>query len=442
MSLDLDFDDAQRAIADAVARFCSEQCTDDVVTATAGAVPADLWMGLAELGILGLVTAEGEGGAVELVAAMEAFGRAVFPGPLAATFFAYNGWVAKQAHIREQAMDRALTAAMSGDLAEATEQITQAKTHGATTAWVLMLAGQVDLFRGKTEDAVENLEAAVEQDPDSVAAQSMLAYAYLMDGKYTEYTKRVATLDSLSPTTPEDYLFQGRAIGLFSPKQGIASMNKAIEQRPSSHLARVMRAWLRVFQALDQENEGIVLRALEELRATRIYLGDNLLLSGTTLYAQLAAVTLFMLAPVIIETVTGPFLDPIADATEKWHGGSEMKAVDIGMWKGIVVGVRASAQILAVQLMILIPCLLLSLFGIGAILAIVISAWFNALIWFDIPCGRRGYGLRDRVALIRRNWARSIGFGLAFQVGMLIPIFNFLLLTPAAAVATSAREGC
>jgi tetratricopeptide (TPR) repeat protein len=212
---------------------------------------------------------------------------------VAATFFAYSGWVEKQTHIREQAMDRALTAAMSGDLAEATEQITQAETHGATAAWVLMLAGQVDLFRGKTEDAVENLLAAVEQDPDSVAAQSMLAYAYLTDGEYTEYTRRVATLDTLTPVTTEDYLFQGRAIGLFSPEQGIASMNKAIERRPSSHLARVMRAWLRVFQALDQENESIVLQALEELRATKTYLGDNLFLSGTTLYAQLAAVTLF-----------------------------------------------------------------------------------------------------------------------------------------------------
>ncbi len=215
---------------------------------------------------------------------------------VAATFFAYNGWIEKQTHIREQAMDRALTAAMSGDLAVATEQITQAETHGATTAWVLMLAGQVDLFKGKTADAVENLLAAVEQDPGSVAAQSMLAYAYLWDGEYTEYTKRVAALDTLSPVTTEDYLFQGRAIGLFSPEQGIVSMNKAIEQRPSSHLARVMRAWLRVFQALDQENEGIVLRALEELRATRTYLGDNLFLSGTTLYAQLAAVTLFRAA--------------------------------------------------------------------------------------------------------------------------------------------------
>ncbi len=88
MSLDLDFDDAQHAIADAVAHFCRDHCGDDVVRATAGTFPADLWKGLAELGVLGLASPDGEGGAVELVAALEALGRAVFPGPLADTFFA------------------------------------------------------------------------------------------------------------------------------------------------------------------------------------------------------------------------------------------------------------------------------------------------------------------------------------------------------------------
>jgi len=212
---------------------------------------------------------------------------------IAATYFAYSGWVTQQTYLREQAMDRALTAAMSGDLAGATEQITEAKTHGATAAWVLMLAGQVDLFRGKTEDAVEKLEAAVEQDTDNVAAQSMLAYAYLMDGKYTEYTKRVATLDSLSPVTPEDYLFQGRVLVLFSPEVAIESMNKAIKQRPSFHLARVLRAGARAFQAMDEEREELVLRSLEDIRATRTYLGDNLLLSGAALHTRLAAVSVF-----------------------------------------------------------------------------------------------------------------------------------------------------
>jgi uncharacterized protein involved in cysteine biosynthesis len=151
----------------------------------------------------------------------------------------------------------------------------------------------------------------------------------------------------------------------------------------------------------------------------------------------LAAISLFMLAPVLIETVMGPFLDPIAAATERIHGGDRMRPVELPTWKSIMVGVRSSAQILAIQIVILVPCLLLSLFGIGALLVLIVNAWFSALVWFDIPCGRRGLGLRERVGLIRRNWARAIGFGLAFQAGLFIPIFNFLLLTPAAAVAVS-----
>ncbi len=151
----------------------------------------------------------------------------------------------------------------------------------------------------------------------------------------------------------------------------------------------------------------------------------------------LATVSMVLLSPVIIETVTGPFLEPLADVTEKIHGGAGMRAPERGFWESIVWGVRSSAQILLVQLLVLIPCLILSLSGIGAIIAMVIAAWLNALIWFEMPFSRRGYGLRARRQVLRRNWARALGFGLGFQVGMFIPIFNFVLLTPAAAVATS-----
>jgi alkylation response protein AidB-like acyl-CoA dehydrogenase len=85
--LDLAFDDAQQAVADALAGFCADRCPEEVVKA-AGVFPAQLWRELAELGVLALVTPEGDGGAVELVAALESLGRAVFPGPLPATFFA------------------------------------------------------------------------------------------------------------------------------------------------------------------------------------------------------------------------------------------------------------------------------------------------------------------------------------------------------------------
>jgi hypothetical protein len=88
VSLDLELDAEQRAISDALAAFARERCPDARVRALAGSFPDGLWRELAELGVLALATPDGDGGALEAVAAMEALGRAVFPGPLAATFFA------------------------------------------------------------------------------------------------------------------------------------------------------------------------------------------------------------------------------------------------------------------------------------------------------------------------------------------------------------------
>ena len=88
MSLDLSLDDAQAAIADATARLCADRCGDDMLKAGDGSFPAELWRALAEQGVLSLLTPQGFGGAIELVAALESLGRAVFPGPLPATFLA------------------------------------------------------------------------------------------------------------------------------------------------------------------------------------------------------------------------------------------------------------------------------------------------------------------------------------------------------------------
>ena len=88
MSIDLAYDDGQMAITDALGQFCRDRCDSDAVKANAGSFPRALWSELAELGVLAAATAEGDGGALEVAAAMEALGDAVFPGPLVATFFA------------------------------------------------------------------------------------------------------------------------------------------------------------------------------------------------------------------------------------------------------------------------------------------------------------------------------------------------------------------
>lgn len=151
----------------------------------------------------------------------------------------------------------------------------------------------------------------------------------------------------------------------------------------------------------------------------------------------LAAITMFFLTPVLIETVMGPFLDPLAQVIESIQGGPGMRSVDPGAWQGILAGIRSSAQILMVQIFVLPLALVLSLTGVGAIIAFAVAGILNAVVWFEIPEARRGYGLTHRLRLIRRNWPAALGFGMAFQLGLLIPLFNFLLLTPATAVAVS-----
>jgi alkylation response protein AidB-like acyl-CoA dehydrogenase len=88
VTLDLRFDEGQEGSASTLAKFCKERCTAEVVKALTGSFPTALWSELADLGVFGVVTEAGGGGALEVVAAMEQLGRAVFPGPLAETFAA------------------------------------------------------------------------------------------------------------------------------------------------------------------------------------------------------------------------------------------------------------------------------------------------------------------------------------------------------------------
>ena len=85
MSLSLSFDDGQQAIHDALAGLCVELADDAV-----GRIPWSraLWQQLGELGVFAPCTADGEGGALEIAAAMEALGAAGCPGPFTATYLA------------------------------------------------------------------------------------------------------------------------------------------------------------------------------------------------------------------------------------------------------------------------------------------------------------------------------------------------------------------
>ncbi len=88
MSLDLEYDDAQSAIAESIDLFCRDHCDEAVLHAALEKFPDDLWRSLADLGVLGVMMPESGSGAIELAAVMESLGRALFPGPLLETVYA------------------------------------------------------------------------------------------------------------------------------------------------------------------------------------------------------------------------------------------------------------------------------------------------------------------------------------------------------------------
>jgi alkylation response protein AidB-like acyl-CoA dehydrogenase len=90
VTLDLALTDEQAELARTVRAFCQRHCTEADVRASVGAFPGALWDGLAALGILGLATPEGGGGALEVVVAMEELGQANCPGPLVPTVLALS----------------------------------------------------------------------------------------------------------------------------------------------------------------------------------------------------------------------------------------------------------------------------------------------------------------------------------------------------------------
>jgi uncharacterized protein involved in cysteine biosynthesis len=147
----------------------------------------------------------------------------------------------------------------------------------------------------------------------------------------------------------------------------------------------------------------------------------------------LALLTLWLLAPTVIVLVTSPFLDGIADITEKLSGGDDMTRLPTPISREIFDSVSTATQILALQIALWVPVLLLSFCGIGAWIAFVVSAGFAGLAWLEIPCVRRHESMRRRIQLAKRNWAKLLGFGIAVQIGMLVPLYNLLLLTPSAA---------
>jgi tRNA A-37 threonylcarbamoyl transferase component Bud32/tetratricopeptide (TPR) repeat protein len=206
---------------------------------------------------------------------------------LAAGYFAWRNSEARQKHLVD-VLDRALTAAMSGDLDTAEQATAEAERVGASTGQVHMLRGQIALHRGQSREAREHLEKAVRLLPKSVAAWGMLAAAHADDGDWERYDKAVREMKRLTPSTPEDFLFRGYAEAYLEPETGLQTIKQAFDGRPMTGIALLLRAEVRAMVAQDTDKLDEAEGAVQDAKYARELLHDNPTALWVSLEAHLA----------------------------------------------------------------------------------------------------------------------------------------------------------
>lgn len=190
---------------------------------------------------------------------------------------------------RDMALGNAENAAWGWNWDEFDLEIIRAEALGAPTWRILMLRGLAAYFRGDYGSAIEWLEEAVAIQPNHVAAQSLLAAAYVATGKWEQYEATMQQVDSLVPKNEQDYLFKGLAKSYLDPQGSLLLLNQAVKLR-KSELARLIRAEVYCNLARDTadpqdaaaavEDADVVLKLLDSPAALLASLNANLVASG------------------------------------------------------------------------------------------------------------------------------------------------------------------
>lgn len=212
-----------------------------------------------------------------------------------AGYFAYHARSSRDelaaAHL-EDAVDDALATTMSGDSKASEQAIAKIATEGADSGWISLLRGHLAFQRGEDDEAVRQLQEAVEQLPESVAARALLAAAYVASGWWEKYEQVLEELEKLSPDSAEDYLFRGLAESYLDPLRGRLSLDEAIRRRRLP-AAFVVRSEVCMNQAVDSGDLRDADAAVADARIACELLPNNPAALLVSLNANLVAAGLY-----------------------------------------------------------------------------------------------------------------------------------------------------
>jgi len=185
--------------------------------------------------------------------------------------FAYQAHRAR-VQLLDERIRNAYMVACSGDVTKTEQAIKEIEELGASTGQVRLLRGMAYYFRGDAQSAIDELEQAVKLLPKSVPALALLSFSYATNGEWMRRFELLDKLETLSPSSAEDYLFKGLAQG---SQDALANLDEGVRLRPDSPLGRAFRADARSNLAADLEDQKLAKEALADADAAWGMMPDN-----------------------------------------------------------------------------------------------------------------------------------------------------------------------
>ena len=197
------------------------------------------------------------------------------------------------ASLQQEVFESALMAALEGKIEDAKDAVDQAVRLGAPLERIHLLEGQVELMLSNHVGAHEHFEKSANQLPNSVTAQSLLAYSSLRLQQYDRGEQLVQKIEKLQPQSVEDYLFKARAEAFFDLKAAAATLEIAIKKDRKNLVGRLIRGEVQTKRAMDGADPVIAKTALDDYEIAHEMLGATPLVSTRYLTSLLVACTAF-----------------------------------------------------------------------------------------------------------------------------------------------------
>ena len=172
-------------------------------------------------------------------------------------------WTASR---QQEVFEAALMAALEGKIEDAKDAVDQAVHLGAPLERIHLLEGQVELMLSNHVAAHEHFEKSADRLPQSVIAQSLLAYSSLRLQQYDRGERLVQKIQTLQPQSVEDYLFKARAEAFFDPKSAVNTLEQAIKQDRKNLVGRLIRGEVQTNRAMDSADPAIAKLALDDYK--------------------------------------------------------------------------------------------------------------------------------------------------------------------------------